>query len=110
MIDIDAEFRKAMGIHTTANASSDDKPLTLDMLRDAKQKLDALGPPPPQVRMSRHVPVLGEANPSCEALTDDMRQMVEDIGPQSVPVAWRLTSDFGDMLLVNPANLKETSE
>ena len=104
MIDIDAEFRAAMGIATTANRPVDDEPLTIEKLQEAMRKL---GPPPPEIRLSKHVPVTGTARPSSQPITDDMRAMVDDIGPQRVPIAWRLNSQFGEVVLINPANLKE---
>lgn len=93
----------------TSSKPTSDKPFTLDDLLDAKHKLDALGPPPPEVRFSKHAPVFGDAKPSATAHTDDMREMVEmveSLGPQKVPMAFRLRSQFGDMLVVNPVNVK----
>jgi len=112
MIDIDAEFRKAMGMsgYTSSAETEADKPLTLDILKEAKRKLDALGPPPPQVKLSKHVPALGDAKPSSQPLSDDMRAMCDHIGPQKIPVAWRLKSEFGDMVLISPLNVKEADD
>lgn len=90
----------------TSSKPTSDKPFTLEDLLDAKRKLDALGPPPPEVRFSKHVPVFGDAKPSATAHTDDMREMVDSLGPQKVPMAFRLRSQFGDMLVVNPVNVK----
>lgn len=86
-----------------------DKPFTLDMLLEAKRKIDSLGPLPPEVRFSKYAPALGSSKPKSEAKTDDMRQMVEDLGPQLVPIAWRLSSQFGNFVVVNPVNLKTSN-
>lgn len=112
MIDIDAEFRKAMGYSTSTASATDptDKPLTLEMLREVKRKIDAMGPPPVPVKTSRHVPALGSVKTKSQPISDDMRQMVEDIGPQKVPVAYVMETPFGNMAVTNPANLKEQSD
>jgi hypothetical protein len=49
-----------------------------------------------------------DATPSAEPRTDDMRSMVEDLGPQQVPIAYRIKSPlFGDMVVVvNPVHMK----
>lgn len=47
MIDIEAEFRKAMGFGaSTCSAPASDKPLTIDILRDVDRML--VTPPPKQ--------------------------------------------------------------
>lgn len=104
MIDIDAEFRKAMGVSTANSEPEKETILTLDMLRDAMRKLP---PAPPQVKLSKHVPALGTLRPKAAPRTDDMRTMCDDIGPQKVPVGWCLKTQFGDMLVINPVNVKE---
>lgn len=104
MIDIDAEFRRAMGVSTANVEPETETVLTLDMLHDAMRNLP---PAPPKVRLSRYVPALGSLRPQADPHTDDMRSMCEDIGPQKVPVGWHLKSQFGDMVVINPVNLKE---
>lgn len=106
MIDIDAEFRKAIYGTTTANAASSDEPLTIEKLHEAMQKL---GPPPPHAHLSKYAPALGDARPTSVPQTGDMQQMMDDIGPQRVPVAYRLSSQFGDMVVINPVNVREES-
>ena len=107
MIDIDAEFRKAFGPVTTCNKQEPDKPLTMDILREVMRSMP---PPPPGVRLSKYVPALGSVKPTSSPLTDDMRQMVEDIGEQLGPIAWKLKTDFGEMIVINPVNVKAAKE
>lgn len=109
MIDIDAEFRRVIGVSSgSTNAKSNaDEPLTIEKLREAKRKLDALGQPPPKVRLSKHAPVWVTAKPAAEPSTDDMRTMCEDIGPQNVPGCFRISTQFEDMVLINPVHFKE---
>jgi len=109
MIDIDAEFRRAMGNPlSTANVESDDREaLTVEKMREVKRKLDALGPPPPEIRLSKYAPVFVQASPSTQPSTDDMRAMCEDLGPQKVSGGLRITSKFGDIVVMNPAHFEE---
>ena len=76
------------------------------MLRDVARKI---GPPIPQVKLSKHVPALGTVRPMASPSTDDMRKMVSDIGEQLGPVAWCIKTDFGDVVFINPVNVKEPS-
>jgi hypothetical protein len=103
VIDIEAEFRKTMFEGTASNAGPD-KPLTLEVLREAMR---SLGPPPPQVKLSGHAPALGRLKPTATPMSDDMRQMVDDIGEQLSPVAWILKADTGDVIFINPVNVKK---
>lgn len=104
---IDAEFRKAMGVSTCNVKPEKETVFTMDMLRKAAKDLR---PPPPQLRLSKHVPALGELRPKASPHTDDMRHMCEDIGPQKVPVGWQVKFQFGDLVVINPVNLKGKSE
>lgn len=74
--------------------------LTLEMLREAKRKMEALGPPPPELHFSKYVPALGD--PVARPVTDDMRAMVDDLkargATEQVPVCFQ----FGGKLFVHP--------
>jgi hypothetical protein len=104
VIDIDAEFRKAFGPTTACNEPVSEKPLTMEILREVMRSMPPL---PPDIRLSEHVPALGLLRPSASPLTDDMRQMVEDMGEQLGLTAWNLKTDLGDVIFINPVNLKE---
>lgn len=110
MIDIEAEFRKHLLGTTIQNTPTTDEPLTVEKLREAAR---LIGPPPVQVRTSRYVPVLGDAKLKREPITDDMRTMVDDIGPQKVPIGFFFDNPFtgNRCVVVNPVNLiKEGGE
>lgn len=103
MVDIEAEFRKAFGPTTACNEPASDRPLTVD---DLRKMMKDLPPPPPEVRVSKYVPAMGPAKPSAMPITDDMRQMVDDLGQQVGPIAWKLSTGSGDVFFINPVNMK----
>lgn len=80
--------------------------LTLDLLREAKRKLDEIGPAPLPIRVSEHATAL----PSGKPRTDDMRQMVERLGRQRVPAAFRVNSLFGGCIVVHPDLMKNRTK
>ena len=108
MIDIDAEFRKVFGPTTTCNEPEPEKRLTMEALRECLSSIPPM--PPLDVRLSEHVPALGTLRASADPLTDDMRQMVEDIGEQLGPIAYKIKTDFGDLIFINPINLGKGSK
>ncbi|MEO0859201.1 MAG: hypothetical protein AAFY65_01210 [Pseudomonadota bacterium] len=73
-----------------------------DLLADMKRIQAELGPPPPRVRLSKHVPALVAAQPRAKARTDDMRTMVDDLGPQRIPGGYQI----GDTIFINPIHFK----
>lgn len=81
-----------------------------DLLAELRRIREELGPPPPEVRLSRHAPVFVEAKPTSEPFTDDMRTMCDDIGPQKVAGGYRIKSQFGDFIVLNPVHLKGESQ
>ncbi|MEL6239437.1 MAG: hypothetical protein AAFQ90_12715 [Pseudomonadota bacterium] len=89
---------------TTSTATSSTSSISADSLMAEMQRIRAaLGPPPPQVRLSKHIPPLIAARPSAQPRTGDMQTMVDNIGPQLVPGGYRI----GDMVFVNPIHFKE---
>lgn len=75
----------------------------LASIREAKRKMDALGPPPPEIRLTR----AATAMPSAEPHTDDMREYVERVGRVRVPAAFRLTLDGREYIVVHPDAMKK---
>lgn len=89
-------------------AAAEDKPLTLESLLEKLAEVKAkLGPPPPRLMPSRHAPALGAVPPKSAPRTDDMRQMIDDIGPQKVPIAYEMRTEFGPLIVFNPIHLKD---
>ena len=107
MIDTDNEIRKLMGLNcTTSNVAEEQEPLTLEKLREAMKSLPQQ---PIPLRTSKHVPALGTVPRKLFPKTDDMRKMCEDIGPQSVNVAYVLDTPFGKTAFANPIHFKSQS-
>lgn len=80
--------------------------LTLDKLRAVQRALK----PAVRVRASPLLPVFRKCKPVATPSTDDMRQMLEDIGPQKEPFAVVFDTPDGPTLVTNPANLKDLSK
>lgn len=77
--------------------------LTLETLLAAVRRIEEeLGPPPPEVRFSRHATGL----PTGEPHTDDMRQMVERIGQQRVPAAYSFRDGKREVIFIHPDLMK----
>lgn len=63
------------------------EPLSIEkLLADVRRLRAELGPPPPEVRISRYATAL----PSAKPYTYDMKEMVERLGQQRVPAAFRI--------------------
>lgn len=108
MIDIDAEFRRALGVSAnTASVEVADEALTMEKLRELSRSLGPPPEPPITLRFSKHAPALGAITPKSTPLTDDMRAMCDDIGPQSVPIAYVFDTPFGRMAVANPVHKRE---
>jgi len=75
----------------------------LSIIREAKRKMDALGPPPPEIRLTR----AATAMPSAEPHTDDMREYVDRVGRVRVPAAFHLTLDGREYIVVHPDAMKK---
>ena len=73
---------------------------TIEDLREAKRKLDAVGEPFPEIRLSRAATGFPTADPH----TDDMREYVERVGRVRVPAAFRFMEPLSgrDVLIVHP--------
>lgn len=98
----EAHTREMLYGATTASEPQDEEPFTIEKL---KQVMRDIGRPPPEVRLSKHVPAMGAMRGKASPVTDDMRQMVEDMGEQRGPVAWTFKYEDREMVFINPINL-----
>jgi hypothetical protein len=66
-----------------------------------------IGPPPPEVRVSKHATALPDRKPH----TDDMRAMVEALPKSRVPAVFRISLPWaGETYIVHPNLLPPTKE
>ena len=99
--ELDRSFMRAVGF-TTSNAEPQ-PPLTAKILEmKIRDIMRDLGPPPAKVLMSEHATAL----PSQKPRTLDMQLLVERVGQQRVPAAFKMHGSDGDLVVVHPDFVK----
>ena len=90
---------------STTNSIEPEKPLPTseDMIALIRKAIREIGPPPPVMRYSKYATALPAGNPQ----TDDMKAMVDRLGQQRVPAAFRINDGVVDMVVVYPDLMKQ---
>lgn len=91
---------------TVTEPSSEGKSAT-DVLAEIRAAMKALPPAPPKLHFSRHA----TAMPTAQPFTDDMRQLVDQLGRQRIPAAFKFIDKQGiENIIVHPDLLRNEAK
>ena len=88
----------------TSAVDADQKlPTAEDIIATMRKALRDIGPPPPKTQYSRAATRLPSGMPQ----TDDMKEMVDRLGKQRIPAAYRINTGSLDVVVIHPDMMKK---